>query len=635
MNTEQGSVPVVLKRPKPEVEGSDEMAEMERQLNERVTKRAQLACAQYLGSCKVEKEHATSALREGLWLIWKLEGVETLGHFLRYPHFPRELTEPLLGPDAFRGQTQIVRTQSAAVHLIVAQTTLRQLLDALAVLHSAGMVHRDVKPQNLLLDEESRTFKLIDLGACADMRTGTNFNPDETILDPKYAAPEEYVLPLDSAPDLASHAAPVALALGATSWVKHSPDRFDMYAVGIILMQLSLPCLRSDTQLQRFNREFRRFKYDLMRWKRSRRFTKAETRLLDADGGAGWDLAQLLLSETPKKRPSAAATRSHRWFRAMLSQELSNPLTSSMDAVSSSTSVSDVASMAMREALSRLRRLESAVLRVEATRTKQTTTLARLKQSQANPTEVQKQEQILASIDAGLQKRLRLFEAVSQDVLRMLGQSDKQIRRAEVASDTQVKRTLDNVVIKRATMQGKAPARPTTLPGWGTRVRRMAWSGMKRSEQVVVEVSQAAGDIASKGAKRVTETLERLSYDNGNEEEDEEPDKFVESLGNLWKRVPKPSSEALRQIRDGIEKLQGGGTAEDDMEKVLSMRSKMNSLETEVDTMNEKMQQMEQRLKEQRRLIEIMEKEDMDDETLSRVLAEARQGTASRKTVKD
>lgn len=35
-------------------------------------------------------------------------------------------------------------------------------------------------------------------------------------------------------------------------------------------------------------------------------------------GGAGWELAGQLLSEQPKKRPSAASARSHAWFRVQL-----------------------------------------------------------------------------------------------------------------------------------------------------------------------------------------------------------------------------------------------------------------------------------------------------------------------------
>ena len=58
-------------------------------------------------------------------------------------------------------------------------------------LHAAGLVHRDVKPLNIVFAEEQRRFKLIDLGACADLRTGTNYTPDESILDPTYCPPEQ------------------------------------------------------------------------------------------------------------------------------------------------------------------------------------------------------------------------------------------------------------------------------------------------------------------------------------------------------------------------------------------------------------------------------------------------------------
>lgn len=71
-------------------------------------------------------------------------------------------------------------------------------------MHSAGLVHRDVKPTNIIFAEGMRRFKLIDLGACADLRTGTNYVPDESILDPTYCPPEQ-VLP----PPLTSPSTPV------------------------------------------------------------------------------------------------------------------------------------------------------------------------------------------------------------------------------------------------------------------------------------------------------------------------------------------------------------------------------------------------------------------------------------------
>lgn len=98
-------------------------------------------------------------------------------------------------------------------------------------LHNAGVVHRDVKPLNLILAEKERRFKLIDLGAAADLRNGTNYTPDESILDPSYCPPEQYCLPT-SAPHLGRQLAPLKLAISPLLWSRHKPDCFDSFSSG-------------------------------------------------------------------------------------------------------------------------------------------------------------------------------------------------------------------------------------------------------------------------------------------------------------------------------------------------------------------------------------------------------------------
>lgn len=55
-------------------------------------------------------------------------------------------------------------------------------------------MHRDVKPQNVMVSEVDRCIKFIDLGAAADLRIGTNYIPNEFLLDPRYAPPQQYIM---------------------------------------------------------------------------------------------------------------------------------------------------------------------------------------------------------------------------------------------------------------------------------------------------------------------------------------------------------------------------------------------------------------------------------------------------------
>lgn len=60
-------------------------------------------------------------------------------------------------------------------------------------------------------------------------------------MDPRYAAPEEYIMSTQTAEP---PAVPVALLLSPILWQLNLPDRFDMWAAGLILLQMCIPGLR-------------------------------------------------------------------------------------------------------------------------------------------------------------------------------------------------------------------------------------------------------------------------------------------------------------------------------------------------------------------------------------------------------
>lgn len=89
-----------------------------------------------------------------------------------------------------------------------------------------------------------------------------------------------------------------------------------MYSAGIVLLQMSIPSLRSAAGLKNFNMEIKAFGYDLNEWKeRTRRLP--DLKILELDSGRGWDLATKLVSQRGslgRGRLSAAAALGHPYF---------------------------------------------------------------------------------------------------------------------------------------------------------------------------------------------------------------------------------------------------------------------------------------------------------------------------------
>ncbi|CAN8238934.1 unnamed protein product [Cochlearia groenlandica] len=274
-------------------------------MNERVRRACGNSCADFVYGF-LEK---SSKKGPEYWLLWKYEGESTLAGLLQSKEFPYNVQTIILG------KAQELPRGLERENIII-QTIMRQLLFALDGLHSTGIVHRDVKPQNIIFSEGSRAFKIIDLGAAADLRVGINYIPKEFLLDPRYAAPEQYIM---STQTPSAPSAPVAAALSPVLWQMNLPDRFDIYSIGLIFLQMGFPSLRSDSNLIQFNRQLKRCDYDLTAWRklvepRASADLRKGFELLDLDGGIGWELLTSMVRYKARQRISAKAALAHPFF---------------------------------------------------------------------------------------------------------------------------------------------------------------------------------------------------------------------------------------------------------------------------------------------------------------------------------
>ena len=88
-----------------------------------------------------------------------------------------------------------------------ARTLLAEIADGLAYAHRHGVVHRDIKPDNILLDADSGTARLTDFGiAKAGFSDAQLTTPGQVMGTPSYMSPEQAMgrLDIDARSDLYS-----------------------------------------------------------------------------------------------------------------------------------------------------------------------------------------------------------------------------------------------------------------------------------------------------------------------------------------------------------------------------------------------------------------------------------------------
>ena len=110
-----------------------------------------------------EEEEDVGGEEGPLWLLWEYESEETLRSLLKSPDFPYDVEEAVLGV-SYEGKLP----RGPARALLTTRVICKQILEAVAALHATGIVHRDVKPENILFvrnggEPGAARLKLIDL----------------------------------------------------------------------------------------------------------------------------------------------------------------------------------------------------------------------------------------------------------------------------------------------------------------------------------------------------------------------------------------------------------------------------------------------------------------------------------------
>ncbi|XP_012283740.1 maternal embryonic leucine zipper kinase [Orussus abietinus] len=150
----------------------------------------------------------------------------------------------------------------------------RQIVSAVAYLHSLGYAHRDLKPENVLLDKE-QNLKLIDFGLCAKPKGGMQAHLYTSCGSPTYAAPE--------------------LILGK----KYLGSEIDIWSMGVLLYALLCGFLPfDDNNIENLYRKILSGKYDEPSW-----LSSSSRRLIRS-----------MLQTDPKKRITVEELCNHPWI---------------------------------------------------------------------------------------------------------------------------------------------------------------------------------------------------------------------------------------------------------------------------------------------------------------------------------
>ncbi|KAM4876780.1 maternal embryonic leucine zipper kinase isoform 2-T2 [Thomomys bottae] len=154
------------------------------------------------------------------------------------------------------------------------RVVFRQIVSAVAYVHSQGYAHRDLKPENLLFDEYHK-LKLIDFGLCAKPKGNKDYHLQTCCGSLAYAAPE---------------------LIQGKSYLGSEADVWSMGILFYVLMCGFLPF--DDDNIMVLYKKIMKGKYDVPKW-------LSPSSIL---------LLQQMLQVDPKKRISIRNLLNHPWI---------------------------------------------------------------------------------------------------------------------------------------------------------------------------------------------------------------------------------------------------------------------------------------------------------------------------------
>jgi glycogen synthase kinase 3 beta len=120
-------------------------------------------------------------------------------------------------PDTVGRVLKTMRKHNKKVPDVLTKVYMYQLLRALCYIHSLGIAHRDIKPNNILVDTGTHTVKLADFGSAKRLiRDGTGPMNASYICSRYYRAPE--------------------LIFGRTDYT----EKIDIWSAGCVMAELML-----------------------------------------------------------------------------------------------------------------------------------------------------------------------------------------------------------------------------------------------------------------------------------------------------------------------------------------------------------------------------------------------------------